>query len=184
MDTSEQYQQMITRKANSPMEDIEIIKWYNDPVYINMCEQAVGIQAIADDYCDDFTIACWHAPNHVECKGHFSDWHMGYKYCPVCGKSLKITPEYSICRRLEGDKITWLPRQDQLQAMVGSYNECFDLLDRECNPDRGDFAKLHYAYHSLGVLPFNSMEQLWLAFVMSERFRKYWNGEDWVSKDK
>jgi len=26
---------------------------------------------------------------------------------------------------------------------------------------------------------FNSMEQLWLAFVMKEKFDKVWNGEDW-----
>ena len=28
--------------------------------------------------------------------------------------------------------------------------------------------------------PFTSMEQLWLAFVMKERYSKLWNGEEWI----
>ena len=30
---------------------------------------------------------------------------------------------------------------------------------------------------------FNSIEQLWLAFVMKERYRKFWNGTDWVETE-
>ncbi len=62
----------------------------------------------------------------------------------------------------------WLPRQDQLQAMVESTCSV-DLLtrfqrwvafDEEDSPD-------------------DSMEQLWLAFVMKEKHNKIWNGEEW-----
>ncbi len=66
------------------------------------------------------------------------------------------------------DAIVWLPRQDQLQEMVES--TCpVDLLtrfqrwvafDEEDSPD-------------------DSMEQLWLAFVMKEKHNKIWNGEVW-----
>jgi len=27
---------------------------------------------------------------------------------------------------------------------------------------------------------FTSMEQLWLAFVMNEKYNKVWNGKDWM----
>lgn len=29
---------------------------------------------------------------------------------------------------------------------------------------------------------FSSMEQLWLAFIMSEKFNKVWSGESWIPK--
>jgi len=29
-----------------------------------------------------------------------------------------------------------------------------------------------------------SMEQLWLAFIMSEKYGKVWNGDDWVKETK
>lgn len=30
------------------------------------------------------------------------------------------------------------------------------------------------------LLGMKSMEQQWLAFVMHERYKKKWNGEDWL----
>ena len=65
----------------------------------------------------------------------------------------------------------WLPRQDQLQGMVIEKN-----------------AALSYAIHRFwqfiisdhNVNFFHSMEQLWLAFVMKEKFNKTWNGKEWV----
>ena len=63
----------------------------------------------------------------------------------------------------------WLPRQDQLQEMVKS--------DTIINWD-------FYHFINDGLTDyldyFNSMEQLWLAFVMKEKYNKTWNGEDWV----
>jgi len=41
------------------------------------------------------------------------------------------------------------------------------------------------AYHSFAMSywkEFTSMEQLWLAFVMFERFGKYWTGTEWIKK--
>ena len=29
-----------------------------------------------------------------------------------------------------------------------------------------------------------SMEQLWLAFVMKDKYKKVWNGEDWIKGRK
>jgi len=76
------------------------------------------------------------------------------------------------------EKVIWLPRQDQLQEMLGSVsnvgrNWIFNLhrfIDftqaQECNESRVGFA--------------HSMEQLWLAHVMKEKFNKTWNGSDWI----
>ncbi len=41
------------------------------------------------------------------------------------------------------------------------------------------FAEDNRNLNNKPVLPFHSMEQLWLAFVMKEKFNKIWNGKDW-----
>jgi len=71
-------------------------------------------------------------------------------------------------------EVCQLERQDQLQEMVdltGDYDNNYpnwmlvlsnfvDFLDK---PNQA-----------------NSMEQLWLAFVMFQKFNKIWNGEEWI----
>ncbi len=62
----------------------------------------------------------------------------------------------------------WLPRQDQLQKMVG------------CNKN------IQMAHHRLYQIAefwigrdLRNMEQLWLAFVMKEKFGKEWKDGTW-----
>ena len=74
----------------------------------------------------------------------------------------------------------WLPRQDQLQGMlpdtfsnrtpVALIDKLDKFIDVECKRDNR---------HSIEVINW-SMEQLWLAFVMKEKFNKTWNGDKWV----
>lgn len=63
----------------------------------------------------------------------------------------------------------WLPRQDQLQGMVTKFSEV-KVAHIIINVD-----KMNEDY----FCKFSSMEQLWLAFVMREKYNKNWNGEDW-----
>lgn len=87
----------------------------------------------------------------------------------------------------------WLPHQDQLQEMVyphpnwnpDAIHECYQkplsLLAwiyefayyRDNHTQKPEIIKLLNNYDA-------SMEQLWLAFVMKEKYNKVWNGEDWV----
>ena len=68
-----------------------------------------------------------------------------------------------------------LPRQDQLQEMM------FEESDKEVMPDAITKLLGYFNDYSLTVCPqFASMEQLWLAFVMKEKYNKIWNGEDWI----
>lgn len=63
----------------------------------------------------------------------------------------------------------WLPTQDQLQGM---------LIDQYMNPI--NILKDVYNFKLCkDENIFKSMEQLWLAFVMKEKFNKTWNGKDW-----
>ncbi|MBU1082592.1 MAG: hypothetical protein KKB59_19050 [Spirochaetes bacterium] len=63
------------------------------------------------------------------------------------------------------DSAIWLPRQDQLQGMLILSQFKVTFLDRFCK-----FAKSNW---------YDSMEQLWLAFVMQEKYNKVWDGE-WI----
>ena len=71
------------------------------------------------------------------------------------------------------DLVIWLPRQDDLQAMVelvvtgqtGYPEVSAAVLDKLNN----------YQWHGF----FKSMEQLWLSFVMKEKSSKTWDGDKW-----
>lgn len=66
----------------------------------------------------------------------------------------------------------WLPRQDQLQDML---KDCFvDSYPRKLVLCLWEWiAKTSPQYD-------DSMEKLWLAFVMHEKYNKKWNGTDWA----
>ena len=67
----------------------------------------------------------------------------------------------------------WLPRQDQLQAMMGE-EYAINLLY--------EFHHFYNAKYDDYPDQFTSMEQLWLAFVMKRNYNKIWDGQDWIVK--
>ena len=74
-------------------------------------------------------------------------------------------------------KLIWLPTQSQLQGMVEDEETkgyAINLL-----------YKFHRFYNTKGDYPsglvFTSMEQLWLAFVLKEKYNKTWNGSEWIT---
>lgn len=65
----------------------------------------------------------------------------------------------------------WIPRQDQLQAMV---------LDTDAITTEFKFHGWIITSNYIPIgLPQLSMEQLWLAFVMWELYKKKWDGTTW-----
>jgi len=93
-----------------------------------------------------------------ECE--IGDWYINRTICVVCDHD-------------PTDDSIWLPRQDQLQEMVGVKKLTWGWIPflRFCVT--GDWTINKYS------LLFESMEQLWLAFVMKEKYNKTWNGETW-----
>ena len=67
----------------------------------------------------------------------------------------------------------WLPRQDQLQEMI--------VTDFGCNEAFNTYYLLDGFYKFLNLpksaVELNSMERLWLAFVMNELHNLRWDGE-------
>jgi hypothetical protein len=73
--------------------------------------------------------------------------------------------------RTIADMKTWLPRQDQLQQLLGDYTEQCNILYRNIMREL--------------LLPnsaINSMEQLLLTIIMKDSYSKVWNGVDWVKQ--
>ena len=71
------------------------------------------------------------------------------------------------------DGAVWLPLQHQLQAMVtGEFTTLASLVRK--------FHDWYFKFYAEQNVLFTSMEQLWLSFVMKERYSKVWNGTEWV----
>lgn len=88
------------------------------------------------------------------------------EYIKMCEKARDVPDAYQ-----DGElNIIKLFRQDQSQGMVKVEN-ISKLL-----------ARFWKWYEETDVYIFTSMEQLWVAFVMSERFGKHWSGKDWIGE--
>ena len=113
--------------------------------------------------------------------GNFAEGHT----CNFTVGGYVRIPEYSFGCAVRGDlsvaykpeEIIWLPTQSQLQEMVEdeeTKSYAITLL-----------YKFHRFYNTKGDYPsglvFTSMEQLWLAFVMKEKYNKTWNGSEWIT---
>jgi hypothetical protein len=130
--------------------------------YIKMCERSVEIQVLKEIERDgDFY---W-----VEAK-----YDHGIK--TICHDEFEGYAQKSNLWSVNDDRVghetkrlVWLPRQDQLQEILGENWK--DNLLLIC----------HWMEWK-SPLGLHSMEQLWLSFVMRQKFNKAWNGEDWISR--
>lgn len=131
--------------------------------YIKMCQKAKEIQEL-----------------FIE-KYSFSVYTLGDGYSSLCinlqdGK-----------RKRSGCEI-WLPRQDQLQEIFAEV-----LQERSDKQEISSGDVCHIIFHFIEWLNkqrgymklakilnnWPSMEQLWLAFVMKEKYSKIWTGKEW-----
>jgi hypothetical protein len=122
--------------------------------YIKMCESAKEIQMPWQPEFGDF----------------FSSMSLGMASpCQTIISDLEKKVSY-----LKTIKAVWLPRQDQLQeTVIENYATSWDLAIAFSNVLMGDNA----SYFD----KFDSMEKLWLAFIMLEKYQRKWNEGEWVS---
>ena len=72
---------------------------------------------------------------------------------------------------------TWLPKQDQLQAMVSKDFENAGLIG--IMNGLSQFSQDAEYEDDGNTKRFESLEQLWLGYVMKELYDKYWHKNDW-----
>ncbi|HDZ27964.1 hypothetical protein LCGC14_0399190 [marine sediment metagenome] len=75
-------------------------------------------------------------------------------------------------------KGVWLPRQDQLQEMLPKRYATIHAKIGHF----GKWLRDNDEYLENAFCGNESMEQLWLAFVMKEKYNKIWNGEGWIKE--
>lgn len=150
--------------------------------YAQMCQGALEIQEKVSEENQDYNF--WYV--FYEFRTCPNESHDPYRaapsssdrYCPICKGDLEVTRETAILDspdKVNSEKSVWLPRQDQLQ----------ELYRREWKPGHKlDMFYKWFMYEAEGVGSQNSMEQLWLAYVMDKKYGKIWNRDQgWVKKE-
>lgn len=145
--------------------------------YIKMCEKAVEIQGLWQP-SDWDNVWCKQEAEVVVLSGYCTDG--GYYGHHTPGKQLDYYT--GSCDDLSQDNFKdfhiWLPRQDQLQEMIHDYKYKLGRFSGSHGLIR-DFA---FWVEEVSNLPCASMEQLWLAFLMHDPYRKKWTREDWIKE--
>jgi hypothetical protein len=146
--------------------------------YVKMCEKAVEIQGEWKPTPGDFIYRKFNLfgekiDREIWSEDELSEiniiwWKSVVDGFYACTNEKGESRTYKHPADMVRETSVWLPRQDQLQEMVHFTNP-HEMLDR-FDMFRGDFE---------GEF---TMEQLWLAFVMKEKYGKTWNGEDWVTQ--
>lgn len=87
----------------------------------------------------------------------------------------------------------WLPRQDQCQEIMKESHTLGAMIqdiywfyepEHFCPDQDNDYRECKC--DEIGITRrkmFDSIEQLWLAVVMDELYKKEWNGSEWILKD-
>ena len=137
-----------------------------------MCKEAKEIQELFEcdfgDYVLDKDI-CFQGQGNIEiCYGCFGS--VKGLMCEVGHTFGKYNKQYYI--KEVKKKFVWFPRQDQLQNLFDlKYVDSHYRLLREIR----EFSISEEGNN------FSTLEQLWLAFVMKEKFNKVWNGSEWIN---
>ena len=140
--------------------------------YVKMCEGAEEVQEewiIRDwDYC-----YCKDEGKVVVLSGYTTDaGYYGHESNEHNYGTSKIVSSDD-CNTEDKEGHIWIPRQDQLQEMLlRPPNTAF--------PDIPTLLRLFIVFVVINYPMYESMEQLWLAFVMREKFNKSWDGEKWL----
>jgi hypothetical protein len=133
--------------------------------YIRMCDAAEEIQLRwrrehGDFYADvEGRVSCWVSrdPQPLRFRGGFG----------ICVRN----------RIIHLSRYVWLPRQNQLIEMAQLPGRRYESIVQ----DFFDWTK--QPYETLSEVPgrcFPSMEKIWLAFVMQQKYNKQWDGSTWI----
>ena len=142
--------------------------------YAMMCQKAIDIQTLWMPRPCDFII------DHEDLEG-------GFSFCSPAASIVQVVDIFigapdSEDYKQESEHLknnsVWLPRQDQLQKIMepddSKVHSIINMVveSRYYESSKGDHVAAPHIFYS--------MEQLWLAYVMKEKYNKTWNEENWV----
>lgn len=133
--------------------------------YIEMCRCAAEIQTrwepvIGDIYSDE------------ACSVHF---YMPCKDGKI-RKGFGVKPNGNL---IAIEKLTWLPKLNQLMEIAGSYEKSF----RDTGFDFFEWTKANGYKPGKPDNPFKTLEQIWLAYVMKKISGKKWWENAWKEEE-
>ena len=142
--------------------------------YIIMCHKAEDIQnAWIPRQCDFFI--------------DYEALEEGLSFCSPGKNQVQVvdiyyenpeTSEYQQeCEEIKHNGV-WLPRQDQLQLMAEEDESKVVMLVSSVIETQYYYPKKDTYVKPASI--FYSMEQLWLAYIMKEKFKRFWDEEGWV----
>lgn len=155
--------------------------------YIKMCEQAIEIQDsikypngngdIYISYDDSFFAISKDNVRYYERSFRqcyiFNHHVKGYVSRPLNIFGCAVREDLPLV--FKPSEVIWLPRQDQLQDIIlknVEYTDPIHLIWKLydfCITDKSNY-----------VNKFISLEQIWIALIMKEKYNKIWNDEDWI----
>ena len=136
--------------------------------------QSQSITLLKERDMDESYIKMWWKATEIQKQkrpGHPEDWKWGDIYSDG-EHTLVVVPDHF---PIQG--YIWLPRQDDLQAMLsgsdwGKASRFYEFIWGRNHKEITEYAE-----------QFLSMEQLWLAFVMKELYHKQWYNGEWREED-
>ena len=143
--------------------------------YAMMCQKAFEIQNLWVPKQCDFII-------------NNEDLEEGLSFCRPAESIVQVVNMYyqeqdgeQYLQELEDlkEQALWLPRQDQLQKIIEPDNSrVYSIMSKVTENRYYDYSK-----NAIVTAPeiFYSMEQLWLAYIMKEKYNKVWNEEEWIT---
>ena len=133
--------------------------------YIHMCHAAEEIQGLWQPVYGDF---------YADAKGQIRCWISRNTATVRFKKGYGIWVDNSI---IHLSKYTWLPRQDQLIEMAQVPGRRYENIVQ----DFFDWSKRAYGNDARSSSRlFKTMEKIWLAFVMQQKFNRLWDCHTWV----
>jgi hypothetical protein len=146
--------------------------------YTMMCQKASEIQNLWQPKQCDFII-------------NLEDLEEGLSFCRQGESLVQVVDMYyqdhesseyqQECQDLSENSL-WLPRQDQLQKIIEPDNsKIYAIIAKVIETQYFDFSKNIFV---AATDIFYSMEQLWLGYIMKEKYNKMWNEEEWLIVEK
>ena len=154
--------------------------------YIRMCKAAKEIQKQKPREHDECSVYRSLEEEPYCPSGCYVESYGGGTYCSNCGKKIQDREIFEECD-CDSEGAIWLPRQDQLQLLV-DFQEYEKAACGWCAPCVRvvwfyDWINTELKkYDSLWRYHLYPIEQLWLMFVMKERYNKIWEEEKWKKK--
>ncbi len=159
------------------------------PEFVEMCRQAKEIKEVWNPQIGDYVGSAYKLTKFegLLVKSNVRDSELIDTWFILKTNNNETTLKF-VDDEISPESIHYFPiyRQDQLQEMI--WREGWLHIAKQCIlATFCSFAQKRW--DTTGI--FSSMEQLWLAFVMRERFNKVWNplitqwelGEDWVKSE-